>query len=851
MGIAGNTLVIAAAIGFALTLQPASAADARVHPDLWPQVQPALTPDPALESRITAMLAGMTVEQKVGQVIQADIASITPDDLRHFSLGSILNGGNSSPNGDEFAPPSEWLALADRFYEASMDPATHGPHPIPTLWGTDAVHGHNNIVGATIFPHNIGLGAARDPELIRRIGEVTALEVRATGLDWSFGPTLAVVQDIRWGRSYESYSEDPAIVRQYAAAMLTGLQGKPGTPQFLDAAHVVASPKHFIGDGGTGGRDQGDNLSSEAQMRDIHNAGYPSAITAGAQIVMASFSSWQGVKMLADKELLTDVLKGRMGFDGLVVGDWNAHGQAPGCTTGNCPVVFNAGLDMYMAPDSWKPLYANTLAEARSGQISSVRLDDAVRRILRVKLRAHLLDEGRPSARPFAGHFELLGAPEHRAVARQAVRESLVLLKNAHHLLPLAPHSHVLVAGDGADNIGKQCGGWTLSWQGTGVSNKDFPHGESIYAGIRDAVSAAGGTVELSAAGDFKSKPDVAVVVFGENQYAEFQGDLVTVEFSPGDKSDLTLLRKLHASGVPVVAVFLSGRPLWVNAEINAADAFVAAFLPGSEGGGIADLLFEAHSGAARYDFRGKLSFSWPRTPYQSVAFLGKPTGSGESPLFPLGYGLRYGDDGDLKALSEEAGAPKVATVDTRVFFAKGKAGTGWSWFAGEATAHELPLGIAWNDDYISVAATDHSAQEDARIIRWSGTGPAWVGLSGNTAIDLQRETNGQLSLGLDYKVDSPITNSVDLMMDCGTGCRGVIPLAQTLSAAQVGQWTHLKIPLACFGKAGADMGRVKTPFAIQTSGHLALSVANIRLETGLDGLTSCSGGGGGSSTAQ
>src|SRR6185312_1245157 len=423
----------------------------------------------------------------------------------------------------EFAPPSKWLALADRFYDASLD-AAHGPHPIPTIWGTDAVHGHNNIVGATIFPHNIGLGAARDPRLLRRIGEITALEVRATGLDWSFGPTLAVVQDIRWGRSYESYSEDPAIVREYASAMLTGLQGKPGTAQFLDAAHVIASPKHFIGDGGTGGKDQGDNLASEEQLRDIHNAGYPPAITAGAQIVMASFSSWRGVKMVADKELLTDVLKGRMGFDGFVVGDWNAHGQAPGCTTSNCPGVVNAGLDMYMAPDSWKPLYANTLAEARSGEISKVRLDDAVRRILRVKLRAHLFDEGRPSSRPFAGHFELLGAPGHRAVARQAVRESLVLLKNAHHLLPLAPHSHVLVAGDGADNIGKQCGGWTITWQGTGVSNKDFPHGESVYGGIRDAVTRAGGTVELSVAGEFKTRPDVAIVVFGENQYAEFQG---------------------------------------------------------------------------------------------------------------------------------------------------------------------------------------------------------------------------------------------------------------------------------------------------------------------------------------
>jgi beta-glucosidase len=795
-----------------------------VHPDQWPTVPRALPADPALESRITALLAGMTLEQKTGQVIQADIASLTPEDLRHFALGSILNGGNSSPNGDEFARPSEWLALADRFYDAAMDPA-HGPHPIPTIWGTDAVHGHNNIVGATIFPHNIGLGAARDPDLLRRIGTITALEVRATGLDWSFGPTLAVVQDLRWGRSYESYSEDPRIVREYASAMLLGLQGQPGTPQFLDAAHVIASPKHFVGDGGTGGKDQGDNLSSEAQLRDIHAAGYPPALAAGAQTVMASFSSWHGAKISADRELLTDVLKDRMGFDGFVVGDWNAHGQVPGCTTTNCPAVLNAGLDMYMAPDSWKPLYTNTLAQARSGEIAMARLDDAVRRILRVKLRAHVFDEGRPSARPYAGHFDLLGAPEHRAVARQAVRESLVLLKNARHLLPLSPTAHVLVAADGADNIGKQCGGWTITWQGTGVSNKDFPHGQSIYAGIHDAVTAAGGTAELSPGGDFKTRPDVAIVVFGENPYAEFQGDISTAEFSPGEKPDLALLRKLHASGVPVVAVFLSGRPLWVNAEINASDAFVAAWLPGSEGGGIADVLFKAPNGAVRYDFHGKLSFSWPRTPFQTVALIGKPTDAGESPLFPLGYGLRYGDAGDLKPLPEDPGTASVASVDSRVFFAAGKPGVGWGW---------------QTEGHVSVAAADKSAQEDARIIRWDGAAASWVGLSAKTPIDLQREANGQLSLALDYKVGSPVTHNIDLLMNCGTGCRGVVPVAHTLAAAKPGQWAHLKIPLACFAKAGADMSRVTTAFGVQASGSLALSVANIRLESGMGGLMAC-----------
>jgi beta-glucosidase len=847
-------------MALAAAAMPAAASPpvAVVHPDQWPAVQPPLAPDPALESRLNAMIAAMTLEQKVGQVIQPDIASITPDDLRHYDLGFILNGGNSSPNGDEFAPPSEWLALADRFYDASTDVA-HGAHPIPTMWGTDAVHGHNNIVGATIFPHNIGLGAARDPNLIRKIGEITAREVRVTGLDWSFGPTLAVVRDIRWGRSYESYSEDPEIVREYATVMMLGLQGPPGTAQFLDASHVIASPKHFVGDGGTGGKDQGDNLSSEAELRDVHAAGYPAAIAAGAQTVMASFSSWHGVRMSANEPLLTEVLKGRMGFDGFVVGDWNSHASVAGCTKFNCPAAINAGLDVFMAPDSWKELYANTLREARSGEIPEVRLNDAVRRVLRVKLRAHLLDEGRPSSRPLAGHFELLGSPEHRAVARQAVRESLVLLKNAHHLLPLSPRAHVLVAGDGADNIGKQSGGWTITWQGTGVSNKDFPNGESIYSGIRRAVVAAGGTAELSVSGKFQARPDVAIVVFGENPYAEFQGDLASAEYSPGAKPDLELLRKLRGSGVPVVAVFLSGRPLWVNPEINASDAFVAAWLPGSEGGGVADVLFKAPDGTARYDFHGKLSFAWPRTTQQTAVVLP----AGESPLFPYNFGLRYHDNGDLKKLPEDAVAGSDTAIDTHVFFTAGRAGTGWRWVGAEGVVtsprggpgaapaasagpgvHEFPRGVgALADGRLIMAAADKSAQEDARLLSWSSTGPASVGLTGTSEIDLQREANGQLSLAFDYKASSPPTADVTLRMDCGAGCRGIVPIAHELTATAPGQWGHLKIPLVCFARAGADMSHVTTPFALETSGKLALTIANIHLETGTDGVAPCADG--------
>jgi beta-glucosidase len=625
----------------------ASAGGAVVHPARWPKLTPALARDPQLEARIEQLLARMTPEQKVGQLIQADIGSINPDDLRHYPLGSILNGGNSSPRDDKLAAPSEWLALADRFYDASTAaPASPG---IAALWGTDAVHGHNNIPGATIFPHNIGLGAARDPVLIRRIGEITALEVRVTGLDWAFSPTVAVVRDARWGRTYESYSENPQLVRAYAAAMVLGLQGAPGTGQFLDAAHVLATPKHFLGDGGTtSGRDQGDNTATEAELIDVDAAGYEGALSAGAQTVMVSYSSWHGAKMHGNRLLLTGVLKGRMGFDGLLVGDWNGHAQLPGCTPVSCAAAIGAGLDVLMAPDGWRELHANLLAQLRSGEIPAERLDDAVRRVLRVKLRAHLDREGRPSSRPFAGHYELLGAPEHRAVARQAVRESLVLLKNRNHLLPLSPRAHVLVAGDAADNIARQSGGWTINWQGT-EPNQDFPHAESIYAGIARCVKAAGGTATLSPTGVFTARPDVAIVVFGEHPYAEGAGDLSTLEYSPGDKHDLELLRRLRSEDVPVVALFLSGRPLWVNAELNAADSFVAAWLPGPEGGGIADVLFRSPEGAVGYDFRGRLPFSWPRSPRPPAVDHGR----GEPPLFPFGYGLSYGDDGYLPPLPE------------------------------------------------------------------------------------------------------------------------------------------------------------------------------------------------------
>lgn len=618
------------------------------NPDLWPQLAPVPPLDPAIERRIDGLLASMTLEEKVGQTVQADIASIEPDDLLRYPLGSILNGGDASPGGKPRAEPAEWLALADAFFEANR---RRGGTYVPLIWGIDAVHGHNKIVGATVFPHNIGLGAARNPDLIRRIGAATALEVSVTGQEWAFAPTLAVARDDHWGRTYESYSEDPAIVAAYAGAMVEGLQGRPGAPDFLRASHVIATAKHFLGDGGTDkGIDQGDNLAGEAALRDIHGAGYVPALEAGVQTVMASYSSWHGAKMHGNASLLTGVLKQRMGFEGFVIGDWNGHAQVPGCTEGNCPQAMLAGVDMYMAPENWRELYDNLLAQVRSGIIPALRLDDAVRRILRVKLRAGLFDAPRPSERPYAGRTDLLGAPEHRGLARQAARESLVLLKNDGGLLPLAPKSRVLVAGEAADDIGRQCGGWTLSWQGVTGDNASFPHGESIYAGIAEAVSAGGGTATLSPDGSFSERPDVAIVVFGEMPYAEMKGDLPTTSWSAAHPADLALVEKLSGQGIPVVSVFLSGRPLWTTPEINASRAFIAAWLPGTEGGAVADLLFRSRDGAVAYDFRGRLSFSWPRRPNQVVNVGDAPY----EPLFPFGYGLDYARRTDIGRLPTE-----------------------------------------------------------------------------------------------------------------------------------------------------------------------------------------------------
>jgi len=821
------------AVALACTVGVACADDAStVHPDSWPRATWPFPKDAVLEQRVAALMAKMTVEEKVGQLIQADILSVTPDDVRKYRLGAILAGGNSKPNGQLTATVAQWQALSDAFYRASMD--TSGGHQaIPLLFGIDAVHGHNNAVGATLFPQNSALGSAHDPELIRQIGEATAAETRATGINWSFAPTLAVPQDVRWGRSYEGYSQDPKLVAQYATAMVEGLQGKVGTPQFLDGAHVLASAKHFIADGGTkNGKDQGDAQVSEATLREIHAAGYPPAIDAGVQTVMASFSSWNGTKMSGNKALITDVLKQRMDFQGLVVGDWNSHGQVPGCANDDCPASFNAGLDMLMAPDSWRGLYEHTLAEVKSGVIPQTRLDDAVARILRVKFRAGLFDNGAPSTQTIAQKAaDVVGSPAHRAIARRAVRESLVLLKNNGGVLPLDPRKHLLIAGDGADNISRQSGGWTLNWQGTGLKNENFPGAQSIGAGFVEQVKAAGGSAEIETDGHFTTKPDVAVVVFGEDPYAEFQGDIPNLLFHPGDDHELELIRRLRGQGIPVVAVFLSGRPLWMNREINAADAFVAAWLPGSEGGGVADVLLRKRDGSIGNDVHGKLAYAWPST---AVVGQGKPQ-------FALGYGLTYADHAQVTKLSETSGI-SGEQIPVGNYLDRGKAVHGYTFTLIGARGASITGDVSpatTTDGALHMAALDYKAQEDARRFTWAADN-AQLAIHARAPLDLDRETNGDVLLVTTLRVDALPTQDVWVGMACGAHCQGHVSLGKTLATLPRAQWTRVGVPLKCLRAAGADMHHIDQPFAWGAGKGTDIAIARVALGTDVDQVVEC-----------
>lgn len=592
----------------------------------------------AIEQLVEDYLSRLTMPEKVGQMIQAELASVTPEDAKNHALGSILNGGGVFPNDNKHASVQDWWNLAQEFVNASKQSSSG----IPILWGTDAVHGHNNVIGATLFPHNIGLGASGNLDLIEALSRATAEDVVATGIGWVFGPNLAVAQDYRWGRTFESFSEDPEKVAECGAAAARGLLGSACQNGYIETDSVIATSKHFLGEGATSeGIDQGNAICSEKELREKHACGHLALLEQGVPTVMAAFNSWNGSKVHGDQYLLTQVLKEHIGFTGLLISDWDGFLHLDEDFDTSCIKCVNAGVDVLMVSSDWRRVLNALNDGVQEGRIKEERIDDAVRRILRVKaLKRLLVPEGAESKSP-ATPRRSLASSHHDELAREAVQHSLVLLKNNHQTLPLSREQKILVVGSAADDLGQQCGGWTITWQGTNNSRSDFPHGNSILDGIREIVEPSNGNVTyLEELGD-KPDADVAIVVFGEQPYAEGEGDLNHLNFSAGNRQPLESMHRLKEAGIPVVAVFLTGRPLWINPELNAADAFVVAWLPGTQAGAMASVLFESTAGQEQLDFVGKLSFSWPARPDQCCVNFDDPS---EAPLFPLGYGLTYAD---------------------------------------------------------------------------------------------------------------------------------------------------------------------------------------------------------------
>jgi beta-glucosidase len=578
------------------------------------------------DAQVKPLLAKMTLDEKIGQMTQAEQDALKdPSDIEKMSLGSLLSGGSSDPK--EGNSLKAWTDLYDRLQQHTRNSRLK----IPILYGIDAVHGHNNVLDAVMFPHEIGLGCTRNPALVEKIGRVTAEEVRATGIQWAFGPCVTVPQDIRWGRTYEGFSEDPKVVSQLGEAAVRGLQGA----SLADPLGVIACAKHYVGDGGTTfgsarqgkGLDQGDTRVDEATLRKIHLPGYISAIRAGVGTIMPSYNTWNGVKCSASKRLLTEILKGELGFEGFLISDYNAIDQIDKDYKKAIGISINAGMDMGMVPTRYREYIADLKELVNEGTVPMSRIDDAVTRILRVKFATGLMDSSR-SQLADRNLQKSFGSAAHREVARQAVRESLVILKNDRKVLPLSKKvARIHVAGKNADDIGNQCGGWTIDWQGK--SGNTTTGGTTILTAIQHTVS-ADTKVTFSKDGSGAAGATLGIVVIGEKPYAEFEGDRADLTL---DKEDIETFKAMKAAGIPTVAVLLSGRPMIINDVLDQADGFVAAWLPGTEGQGVADVLF------GDYKPTGKLGFSWPKTMAQLPLNMHNAK---YEPLFPVGYGLKY-----------------------------------------------------------------------------------------------------------------------------------------------------------------------------------------------------------------
>jgi beta-glucosidase len=588
----------------------------------------------SVQDRANELLSRMTLDEKIGQMTQIVKDSIGADSIQDYFLGSVLSGGGGHPYINTI---DNWAKMTDGFQSEALSTRL----AIPVIYGVDAIHGHAELYGATVFPQPIGLGATRNEDLVRRIGQATAQEMLASGVQWTFSPIIAVPQDIRWGRTYESYSEDPALVSKLGVAYLQGLQNLPDnyTAAAGQDLFTLATPKHYLGDGGTTFGtaeftlsdgyllDQGDMRYDEKTIRELFLPPYQAVVESGAQAIMISYSSWNGTKMHASKYWITDVLKGELGFEGFVISDWSGINQVDDSSYYQAVVTcINAGIDMNMVPYDYLSFTRVMKQAVENGDIPIERIDDAVSRILKVKIRLGLFEH------PYSDTslVETVGSSEHRALARQAVRESLVLLKNQNKALPISREvASIYIAGVAADDIGVQCGGWTTEWQGT---SGDIQPGTTILEGLKEQLG-PGTSISFNATGNFTGMADVGIAVVGEFPYAEGKGDREELSLSSFDQQ---LIRTLREHSQKLIVIIISGRPLIITDVYQVADAWVAAWLPGTEGNGITDVLF------GDYPFTGKLPYTWPRTNAQLPVNIHniEHTSGCDSPLFTFGYGL-------------------------------------------------------------------------------------------------------------------------------------------------------------------------------------------------------------------
>jgi len=580
-----------------------------------------------IDKKINTLLKQMTVEEKIGQMTQIDRRFLRSDeDLIKFGIGSILSGGGSVPEDNTV---EGWANMYDHFQKTALKSRLK----IPIIYGVDAVHGHNNVPNATIFPHNIGLGCTFDEKIVYKVSEATAKEVVATGIDWNFAPCLAIPQDPRWGRYYEGFSEDTELVSKLGIAAIKGYQNKIGGKK-----SVAACAKHFLGDGatiwGTGDNnykiDRGNAIISDEDLRNKYLIPYQDAVDNGVLTIMASFNSYNGLKCHASGYLFNDLLKEELAFEGFVISDWRGIDEIPGDYKSDIVTSINSGIDMIMVPgdtiwggEPYHKFLKLFKESVKEGLIKEERLNDAVYRILKVKHQMGLFDK------PFASkkYVKDFGSKKHRKIAREAVRKSMVLLKNDNNILPLSKNlDKIHVAGIGANDIGMQCGGWTIEWQG---KMGDITSGTTILEGIKSTVS-KNTEVTFSETGNNASNADIGIVVIGEKPYAEGMGDDGELKLS---KEDTAVLNNMKSANIPLVVIMLSGRPLMITEELKDWDAFIAAWLPGTEGSGVADVIF------GDYNPTGKLSFSWPRDISQIPANY---KDKNYDPLFEFSYGLKY-----------------------------------------------------------------------------------------------------------------------------------------------------------------------------------------------------------------